>query len=874
MSTKNVTLKEKVNGVLGDTIFPATSTPNVYDPAKRQALSQTLVNTPDYETLGFAKFSTVRAYNIGDKVYKDNELYRFVSDKAAGEWDAAKVESWSIEQEIEEVDDAIRSLIPAQASADNKLADKAYVNDKVSTDTATFRGTFNLVTDLELTTEATQGQIATALGTAISGEDKNDYAFVQIPTSDATPTEIARIDRYKYTGLQWAFEYSLNNSGFTAEQWAAINSGITSSLVAAFGNKYDKPIGGIPKTDLANAVQTSLGKADTALQEADADERYLRLGSYSASTAVGLADNLRGRNIDSEAYLIRPTGGENNEVANGVASVLGMEGNSAVWNQLVKNGDYSQGTTNVVTFRGSVSVSNGVATYTYTTLSQSFGRNLLNITIQGHKYYVHARIKTPVAMSVRIISDYTNLFFTESSANAYKKIGVIVTAPSTASLQFGCVSVENGTSYMSEGEYVIDLTLLGIDNLTTSAQVEEWLAQHVGTKPYYAYNAGEILSAKTLGIKTYGQNLLNPTTKQAKLIPYTWIENGTTYSNKYTIKNVPSGATATFTPDNTGVAVTVDISGGTLDITSYGSGVLELSAATANTYVCIKWNGTKDDDVVPFEEHTQDFDVRKVYGKVSGEGEYIQCFPNGMRSASSVHDTLSASDAVVKIKRVNLGDLNWNYVSKLFASDGVSTLSENPGKSNGNCISSKYTEGVHSGALSDKTIVLGNNNFGATWLVVKDTSYTDATTFKTAMNGVMLNYELATPITYTDLIYRDGGIDRPLADVLMNITVNNWSMEEQLLTPYVDGNPTSIPATIKTQYGMDAVEAIDTLQKTCYFADDVKANLQALLTCVNTNCAETLGGTFAISDTATDKVFAFTFTPNTEPDVEPTNEGE
>jgi len=183
-------------------------------------------------------------------VYKDNGLYRFIADKTAGEWDVAKVEPWSIEQEIEEVDDAIRSLIPAQASADNKLADKEYVNDKVSTDTATFRGTFNLITDLELTTEATQGQIATALGTVISGEDKNDYAFVQIPTSDATPTEIARIDRYKYTGLQWAFEYSINNSGFTAEQWAAINSGITSSLVTAFGAKYDKPAGGIPVSDM------------------------------------------------------------------------------------------------------------------------------------------------------------------------------------------------------------------------------------------------------------------------------------------------------------------------------------------------------------------------------------------------------------------------------------------------------------------------------------------------------------------------------------------------------------------------------------------------------------------------------------------------
>jgi hypothetical protein len=55
---------------------------------------------------------------------------------------------------------------------------------------------------------------------------------VQVPTSDATPTQIARVDRYKYNGAAWGFEYSLNNSGFTSAQWAALNSGITSGLVA------------------------------------------------------------------------------------------------------------------------------------------------------------------------------------------------------------------------------------------------------------------------------------------------------------------------------------------------------------------------------------------------------------------------------------------------------------------------------------------------------------------------------------------------------------------------------------------------------------------------------------------------------------------
>lgn len=136
----------------------------------------------------------------------------------------------------------ITELIPAQATAQNQLADKNFVNSSIATNTATFRGTFNLVSDLELTISATQVQIAAALLEAVSGGDNNDYVFVQIPTADATPTEISRIDRYKFNGSAWSFEFSLNNSSFTAAQWAAINSGITSALVTKLGNLPTKPV--------------------------------------------------------------------------------------------------------------------------------------------------------------------------------------------------------------------------------------------------------------------------------------------------------------------------------------------------------------------------------------------------------------------------------------------------------------------------------------------------------------------------------------------------------------------------------------------------------------------------------------------------------
>ena len=126
----------------------------------------------------------------------------------------------------------IWALIPSQASSSNQLADKAFVNSSIATATATFRGTYNLVTDLGLTTSATHAQIATALGNEVSTADSNDYTFVQVPADASTPTVIARVERYKFDGTDWAYEYELNNSGFTAAQWAAINSGITAETWA------------------------------------------------------------------------------------------------------------------------------------------------------------------------------------------------------------------------------------------------------------------------------------------------------------------------------------------------------------------------------------------------------------------------------------------------------------------------------------------------------------------------------------------------------------------------------------------------------------------------------------------------------------------
>ena len=134
----------------------------------------------------------------------------------------------------------INGKIPSGASSTNQLVDTTTMNSSISTATATYKGSYNLVNDLNLTTSATTSQIATALGSKVLMPDNNDYCFVQIPTNDVTPTQIEKVQRYKYNGSAWSYEYTLNNSGYTAAQWAAINSGANTTNIGAIANKADK----------------------------------------------------------------------------------------------------------------------------------------------------------------------------------------------------------------------------------------------------------------------------------------------------------------------------------------------------------------------------------------------------------------------------------------------------------------------------------------------------------------------------------------------------------------------------------------------------------------------------------------------------------
>lgn len=111
------------------------------------------------------------------------------------------------------------------------------------------------------------------------------------------------------------------------------------------------------------------------------------------------------------------------------------------------------------------------------------------------------------------------------------------------------------------------------------------------------------------------------------------------------------------------------------------------------------------------------------------------------------------------VSSVDLGTLKWMKTSSQSVGDyfyaPASTIGFKRlgafGTTVHNILCSKYiTVARNSSVFVDKTITLDGDSTAVSQIQVKDTAYTDATAFKQAMQGVILYYELETPIV-TDI---------------------------------------------------------------------------------------------------------------------------
>ena len=218
------------------------------------------------------------------------------------------------------------------------------------------------------------------------------------------------------------------------------------------------------------------------------------------------------RVVDKFVFRQVPAG-----AASGYATIEQIEGNTVKFNQLVDTGIYA----NVLPYSSavtevSVNSDNEIEVKTIATAGASYSRgfktspfsSLSNIV--GHKYLLLCESKSSAQYSyssdsalMGVTSPFTIVDYT---ANRWCTTGTIITAVNTNNTFILRVSEQPsvGSYFYFRNFQLFDLTrIFGAGNEpTTVADFEAWLAQNIGTLPYYDYNAGELLSVKMSGIQT------------------------------------------------------------------------------------------------------------------------------------------------------------------------------------------------------------------------------------------------------------------------------------------------------------------------------------------------------------------------------------
>lgn len=290
----------------------------------------------------------------------------------------------------------INSKIPSAASDTNQLADKNFVNSSISTATAAFAGTVTSLAALK----------------ALDG-DLNDYAFYSY-TDSVGNTVYAR---YKYdpnytstdTG-HWKFEYNLNNSSFTAAQWSAINSGITSALVSKLGN--------IASGAQANVIETVKVNETALTPSGKAVNITVATGSNSGTIAVNGAD-VAVKGLAALAYKgslafselsSHPTTLSGYGITDGVNAVATTGGGNAVTSLSVSNHTltYTKGTTFFTTAGNGLSASGATVSAKVDSSGEFLSVSSNGLKVSGVSSAISSAVANAVFMSTTSVTSGTS----------------------------------------------------------------------------------------------------------------------------------------------------------------------------------------------------------------------------------------------------------------------------------------------------------------------------------------------------------------------------------------------------------------------------------------------------------------------------------
>ena len=573
---------------------------------------------------------------------------------------------------------------------------------------------------------------------------------------------------------------------------------------------------------------------DLKVEKANIDGTYPYL---TAGNAMQLDSNLYAE--DQEPYLFRQTGGS---VKAGNREEDCIIGATVAWNQLVENGNFSNGVNSWGKIRGTLSASNNIGTFVSgagsdnsvikDTEYQANHRYLVSFEYKSNKPFYHQPI---VKNNGTVLLSATDSFAKNSMIASRSSYSVTY----SRAYWYNYDSLTEGEWELNIKNYVVhDLTSMfgsaiadhvyALEQATAGSGIAWLKSMGFFTKDYYAYDAGSLQSVKVGSHKTTGKNLV------FKRVPSCTINTSgmlqaTSANSEMQVAKVIAGKEYTITSDELFVGAFFYSEPDVGSVSYTGSRLADTPktfTAPITGYVAFRTSGNYATPQMEFgstatayesyESHTYLLDTTKEWrgilkldanNKVYADGDIYP--PSG--------------EATRKYGIVNLGTLDWSYSSTglyFFSAILNNALPVQPyGRP---FVCSKYVRSTaeYASGMANKTMLICTASSNDPRAFIHDEDYTDSTVFKTAMSGVYLVYELATPTSESALPYQTP-----------QICAADGTEEYTDYAVAAGTRDVAVPVGHDTKYPPDQVKKLDNLPSDLSFVGPIENGA----TCQNAN---------------------------------------